>query len=287
MFRILNNSKSGMMAQQEKLDSISNNLANLETTGYKKTDVSFRDMLYESLDRKGYPTSAGANNGAQNNTTAAANGNTQKKVYENGAGVVAGEWYRDTSQGDVTPTGVNTDLGIVGDAYFKVTSPNGNTFYTRDGSFVAENGNITDKNGYKLDIKFDQGYIANDGTSDDVNVKRVKFTSNNFQVDGKGVVYLKDNNDFTKVGTVNLYSAPNDEVLISSGSNLYSERDGQTMSPADESKNEIRQGALEKSNVNIATEMTDMLVTSRAFQLSSKGISTADEMWGMVNNLRK
>lgn len=280
MLRILWNSKSGMAAQQEKLDSISNNIANLNTTAYKKTDVSFRDMVYENLNRKGYPTSAKSNDETnqanQTNDTANNTPNNQNKIYQTGSGIVASEMTRDTSQGDVRETGVNTDLGIQGDGYFKVTAPgdNGNVYYTRDGSFTVQDGNLVDKNGYKLDITIDGGDTA-----------KVAFTSENFQVDEKGDVYLKQDNDSKKVGRVNLYTTASDEAFVSSGDNLYSLRDGVDIKAA--SNYRIKQAALEHSNVDMATEMTDMLVTTRAFQLNSKGISTADEMWGMVNNLRK
>ena len=280
MLRILWNSKSGMTAQQEKLDSISNNIANLNTTAYKKTDVSFRDMVYEKLNRKGYPTSAKSNDDTNqtNQTNDAANNtpNNQNKIYQTGSGIIASEMTRDTSQGDVRETGVNTDLGIQGDGYFKVTAPgdNGNVYYTRDGSFNVQEGNLVDKNGYKLDITFDGGDTA-----------KVAFTSDNFQVDEKGDIYLKQGNDSKKVGRVNLYTTASDESFVSSGGNLYSLRDGADVKASTDYR--IKQGALEHSNVDMATEMTDMLVTTRTFQLNSKGISTADEMWGMVNNLRK
>lgn len=258
MLRILWNSRSGMMAQQEKLDSISNNIANVNTEGYKKVDVSFRDLVYENLERTGYP-----------------NSNDPNYPSQNGTGVRASDWIRDNKQGALNQTGVNTDLAIDGEGFFAVTTPNGSTAYTRNGSFnVDANGDVVDKNGNRLNIQFDANLQPGDN----------KFSSDNFIVGQNGDVSKKIGDSFKHVGKINLYNFIGQNALNSVGQNLYVPSQGAQMYNA--SDFDIHQGFLEASNVDIASEMTDMIVTQRAFEFNAKGLSTADDMWGIANNLR-
>lgn len=263
MLRVLWSSRSAMAAQQEKLDNISNNIANANTEGYKRTDVSFRDLVYETLNRKGYPTTA----------------DNSINSY-NGTGVRAGEWIRDNSQGNLSDTSINTDLAIDGQGYFEVLLPELNEdgtnkrAYTRNGSFnIDSNGNLVDKNGNRLNIAFNADVTAQDKI----------LTKDNFTVDEQGNLYKKNGSNLSKIGKINLYNVTGDNVLKSIGNNLFV-ADGET--PYITQDNSIKQGFLELSNVDISKEMTDMIITQRAFELSSKAMKNADEMWGMANNLR-
>ncbi|MGH4050402.1 MAG: flagellar hook-basal body complex protein [Clostridium sp.] len=265
MLRLLWNSQSSMAAQQEKLDAISNNIANVNTNGYKKLDANFKDLVYETLDRKGYPVSK-AEDG--------------KAILQNGTGVRVGEWTRDSTQGAVTQTSISTDLAIDGSGYFEVTLPDNSKAYTRSGNFLANSGgNIVDENGNNLGIV--------DGQGNDINTVNgpYKFTANNFKVDSSGIVTIKEGNTQTAVGEIKVSNFIGDSSMISVGDNLFAPKSGQVVVQSTDFS--VMQGYLEQSNVDIATEMTDMLITQRAFQLSSTTLKTADEMWQMANNLRK
>jgi flagellar basal-body rod protein FlgG len=268
LLRILWNSKSAMSAEQDKLDNISNNIANVNTEGYKKTNVSFRDLVYENLNRTGYPND---------------------KVSYNGTGVRSGDWSRDNSQGNLSQTDVKTDLAIDGEGYFTVQLPDKNadgtykTAFTRNGSFnVDGEGNIVDKNGDKLVISFNS-----DSATDN------HFTQDSFKVDEQGNVFNTIDGSEKEVGKITLYNVVSGDSLSSIGNNLYTvavqningvqvpvEKPFVVQDPT------IRQGFLELSNVDITKEMTDMIVTQRAFEMNSKAMQTADQMWSMANNLR-
>lgn len=268
MLRILWNSKSAMMAEQDKLDNISNNIANVNTDGYKKTEVSFKDLVYEKLNRTGYPNS---------------------KEGISGTGVRAGDWSRDTSQGNLSQTGQSTDLAIDGQGYFKVQLPDKNadgtfkTAFTRNGSFnVDGEGNIVDKNGNKLDITF------NSNSNEDNH-----FTMDSFKVDNSGRVFNTVGGSSKEVGKINLFDVVSPDSLKSIGQNLYvvdTQNLNGTEVPVEKpymvQDSTIRQGYLELSNVDLTKEMTDMIVAQRAFEMNSRAMKTADEMWSMANNLR-
>ncbi|GAA0746183.1 flagellar hook-basal body complex protein [Clostridium oceanicum] len=262
MLRSLWNSKTGLMAQQQKLDCISNNLANVNTVGYKRSDVNFQDLVYETLKRQGYPTS-----------------NTDP--IQTGTGVKTSGWTKDRTGGSLLNTGNSTDLAIDGKGYFRVTLPNGDKAFTRAGDFIVDGaGDLVDKSGNKLDIN-----LTNQGRQ--LLAQNGGFNQDNFVVSKDGTISLKFKGEgrTMPVGNIDIYNAVGDNAFISSGNNLY------TLNPNANSYIEndfsIEQGFLENSNVDVGKEMTDMILTQRAFQLSSKGITTADEMWSMVNNMRK
>lgn len=260
MLRILWNSTSGMVANQDKLDAISNNLANMQTDGYKRVDVSFKSLMSETLNRTGYPIT--------NNPSRAQDPYT-------GTGVRADSWYRDNSQGVLLDTKNPSDLAIEGNGYYRVTTPDGQYAYTRSGAFIVDvNGTIVDSRGNKLDIQFDQGFSGDN----------VKFTKENLLVDKTGNVFTNQNGETVKVGRIPLFDSIGSNAMLSVGESLYMPVDGAQVHQVENSL--IHQGLLEGSNVDASKEFSDLIMTQRAFQLSSKGIKTADEMWGMVNNLR-
>lgn len=255
MLRTLWTSRSGMIATQEKLDSISNNVVNSGTTGYKRIEVGFKDLLTETLDRNGVPLN--------------------DKSTITGTGSKAGEWYRDTTQGTLLETSVNSNMAIDGEGFFRVIGSNGEVSYTRDGSFnVDSTGRIVDSEGNLLEVQYENGYSADN----------INLTNNNMLVDTSGNLYVKSSDKFTKVGEINLYTAVGDRAFLSKGENLYYPAEGVEVYRSTNA--DIYQGMVEGSNVDIATEFTEMIITQRAFELSSKGITTADEMWQLVNNMR-
>lgn len=255
MLRTIWNAKSAMYANQDKLDSISNNIGNSQTVGYKKLEVGFSDLLTESLYRNGYPV------------------NDEESLT--GTGVKTTQWIRNFSQGSIQETMINTDIAIDGEGLFRLISPNGEYVYTRDGSFKLDSlGRITDGRGNLLDLQFEPGYSR----------ENVEFTYNNLRVDKEGGVYISNNGNITKVGKIPLYNTVGSEGFLSMGESIFVPNEGAEVYTVGGSS--FYQGALEMSNVDMAQEMTEMIITQRAFQLASKGLQTGDEMWGMINNLR-
>lgn len=259
MYRILWNGQSAMNANQVRLDAISNNIANMNTTGYKRVDVNFKDSYKESLERKGYPSEG-------------------KDAYT-GTGVLAGDLQKEHYQGALLRTDITTDFALDGVGMFKIIDSNGNEFYTRDGSFMTDvNGDIVDSAGNKLEIEYTQEYL---------NLKNrgeLSLKGGQFLVDKEGNIEIKHKDKFVKVGKIPLYETTGSDSYISVGQNRFLPAEGATMTRSNNTA--IYQGALEGSNVDIGQEFSEMILTQRAFQLGSKSITTADEMWGMVNNLR-
>ena len=253
MLRMFWNSRSALSAEQNKLDAISNNIANIGTTGYKKVDVSFKDLMSEELDKRGYPFTSDK---------------VKQATLTTGSGVKNGEWLSDNKQGQLTNTGVTTDLAIDGKGYFRVTMPDGTKAYTRDGAFSVDgSGNVLDSKGDKLDITFFGS--------------PVKLSADTLSVDENGYLFDKNN----RIGQIEIYNSVGNNSMNSIGGNLFAPSGEATVYK--ETDYNIKQGFLENSNVDLASEMTDMLVTQRAFELNSKSLKNADEMWNMANNLRR
>lgn len=249
MYTIFNNSKSAMKANQNKMDVISNNIANINTNGYKKVDLQFVDLLSQTLDRQSYPT------------------NSENAIT--GTGVKTTSIVRDNTQGPLRETSIKSDIAIDGEGFYRVIRANGEYAYTRNSSFIIDSsGKIVDNNQNTLDIQFNQGYGYNN-----LNLK-------NMIVNKSGEIYIDD----AKVGQINIYKPVGDNDLISIGDSLFATVQNTQLAIAENSS--IYQGYIELSNVNMQEEMVDMLTTQRAYQLSSKGIKTADDMWGMANNLQ-
>lgn len=259
MYRILWNGQSAMNANQIRLDAISNNIANMSTTGYKRVDVNFKESLKESLERRGYPS--------------------EGKDAFTGTGVIAGPLQKEHYQGVLLRTDITTDFALDGAGMFKIIDSNGSEFYTRDGSFMTDvNGDIVDSAGNKLEVEYTQEYL-NLKNSGEVSLKGGKFL-----VDKEGNIDIKHKEGFVRVGKIPLYETTGSDSYVSVGANRFLPADGAVMRRS--SGTSIYQGALEASNVDVGQEFSDMILTQRAFQLGSKSITTADEMWSMVNNMR-
>lgn len=252
MFYILNNSKSGMIAQQQKLDIISNNMVNVNTHGYKKLEGSFANLFYRDLNVNGVPTS----------------GNDAIL----GSGVKLSSVTRSRTQGNLQSTGLNTDLAIDGDGFFRITNSNGEISYIRSGALNVDIfGRLTDKDGNFIEVTYNEG----------IDPLNTGLTSTNMIVDRNG--NLSTSNGI-EIGKINFYDAVGSNAMISQGDNKYVPiNDGIIMFQVSP---DVYQNHLEMSNVDTAEEMTDMILTQRAYQMASKGVTTADEMWSMLNNLR-
>ncbi|MCH3964203.1 MAG: flagellar basal body rod protein FlgG [Clostridium sp.] len=257
MLRAIWNSTSAMNAQQEKLNSISNNLANVNTTGYKSENVNFQDLMYETLDRRGYPV----------------NQNSDTKLIS-GDGSKTSQWIRNTQEGSLVETGKKTDLAIDGQGFFRVTLANGQAAYERAGDFIVDSaGTLVDQSGNRVNMVLENGARAGELTKD------------NFLVDKEGYVYIQNGDQDVLYGKINVYNVVGDDSMISIGNNLYSPKPGARIYQNNDVS--IQQGFLEQSNVDVGKEMSEMILSQRAFELSAKALSTSDEMWGLINSMKR
>ena len=251
MYNIMNNSISGMSANQGKIDIISNNIANSQTAGYKKLDVGFLDLYTDTLSRQSYP-----HNGDNLIT---------------GTGVKISNATRNLTQGALKETGISTDLAIDGDGYFRVIANDGSYKYTRGGEFSFDvSGKLVDSNGNILDINYNQG----------INPQDLDLSKGDFTINNNGQVFVNKQN----IGSITLYMPQGSNDFTSVGDSLFTLNEGATINTVDNPN--IHQGYVEMSNVSMQAEMTDLIMAQRAFQINSRGVQAIDEMWGMINNLR-
>ncbi len=255
MNNIFSISKSGMNAYQEKLDYIANDLANMSTTGYKSTDIGFKDLLTETLDRKGTPLN--------------------DKTAVNGTGVRTGINYSKNTQGNLLNTGGKTDLAIDGEGYFAIYQGDGTIAYTRDGNLkVDANGTLVDALGNKVYIQY-----AGEASEGEPALK-----ADDLSINQNGEISMKIGEEMVDIGKIPLFTAIGDKSFIPIGNNYFvPTEDAQVTESTDY---DIIQGMLEGSNVNVGEAFTDMILSQRAFQLNSKAISVADDLWGMINSMR-
>lgn len=260
----LRTAATGMYAQQLNIQVISNNIANINTTGFKKNKAEFQDLMYQNI-----PTSTLA----QNNIASPQNSNEALQV---GSGVKASSTQKIFTQGDLQQTNNSLDLAIHGDGFFQVRKADGTYAYTRDGSFkVSGDGRIVTASGYILEPEISltddilQINISRDGTME------VKTSGGNS--------YVLDN--------IQLVRFINPGGLEALGDNLYAETEssGQPIlgTPGMDGFGEIQQGFLEASNVDIVEEMIAMITAQRAYEINSKTVKTVEEMMTMTNNLKR
>ena len=251
MYNIMNNSITGMSANQGKIDIISNNIANSQTVGYKKLDVGFLDLYTDTLSRQSYP-----HNGDNLIT---------------GTGVRISQATRNLTQGALKETGISTDIAIDGEGYFRVIAKDGSYKYTRNGEFNLDaSGKLVDNSGNILDINYNNG----------INLQNLNLSNGELTISNNGQVFLDKQN----IGKIDLYAPQGDKDFTSVGDNLFSLNDGAQVYIVDNPK--LYQGYVEASNVSMETEMTNLIMAQRAFQFNSKAMQSTDEMWGMINNLR-
>lgn len=262
MLRMFWNAKSAMNSMQNKLEMISNNLSNVSTVGYKKVDMGFQELLQESLDRKGYPISRG-----------------RGEKLQVGTGVRDTGLIRNKTQGMLNQTGSKTNFALDGQGLFKVYLQDNTQAYTRSGDFqINIQGKLVDKNGNRVSIIDDNGKeISN----------KLNLNKDNFVVNEKGEIFVtsKDGKSI-KLANIGVYDAIGDEAFKSLGENLYVPS-SENVRIFRSNNYDIHQGYLELSNVRLEEEMSDLIITQRAFQLNSTALRTADEMWGMANNLKR
>ncbi|CAN5542536.1 flagellar basal-body rod protein FlgG [soil metagenome] len=259
--RSLSIASTGMLAQQTNVDVISNNIANMSTTAFKRQRAEFQDLLYQQVSRAG-----------------AASGSDSKLPtgIQIGAGVKTGGVYRIAEQGALSQTDNPYDMAIQGKGYFQITMPSGETGYTRDGSFqLSDQGELVTADGYPVQpgITVPQGAVA-------VTVSKT----------GEVQVTLAGTPAPQTIGQLQLATFVNEAGLEALGGNNFLETaaSGQATiaAPGQPGFGTITQGFIEQSNVNPVSEITALITAQRAYEMNSRVVKTADEMLATTSQLR-
>jgi flagellar basal-body rod protein FlgG len=250
-----------MGAQNLSMDVIANNLANVSTTGYKKSVTSFQDLIYQHVQVPGAPTSD--------------NGTQSPSGIQVGLGVRPAAVTKVFTEGDIVQTSNEYDVAIEGTGFFQVELPDGNTAYTRAGNLNRDgSGRIVTPEGYPI-------------------IPSITIPENARQVtiSETGVVsaILGDDTESTELGNLDLATFVNDAGLLAVGRNLFRDTESSGTAtigtPGSDGYGTLLQGYLEQSNVNLVGEMASMITTQRAFEINSKAVSTSDEMMRTVTNM--
>ncbi len=256
----LYSSATGMQAQQLNLDTIANNLANVNTTGFKKSKIEFQDLLYQQS------RPAGADSGAGNEVPAG---------LQVGAGSRVVSTAKIFTQGTLAQTGERLDVAIQGDGFYEVQRPDGTSAYTRDGSFkINSTGQV----------------VTNDGLPVLSGFQPIPPGATDITISQSGDVSVR-----TATGTtsfkIQLVRFANPTGLESAGGNLFLETAAsgtpELGNPGEQGYGRTVQGFLEGSNVNVVGEMVNMIIAQRAYEINSKAIQTSDTMLQEVNNLKR
>ena len=253
---------TGMLAQQTNVDVIANNIANMNTTAFKRFRPEFQDLLYQNLRRVGAASSDA--------------GTIVPSGVQIGVGVKTASVYRITEQGSLVSTGNTFDLAIQGNGYFQVTLPSGDDAYTRAGSFqLSAEGEIVSADGFTVS----PGITVPSGAVD-ISVNE----------SGEIIVKLDGQVQPQNVGQLELVTFANAAGLEAIGSNLLLETPASgtpsTGTPGSAGFGRIQQGFLETSNVNAVSEITALIAAQRAYEMNSKVISTSDEMMQTTTRMR-
>ena len=260
--RALEIAASGMMAQQMRVEVISNNLANMNTTGYNARRAEFADLHYQQLARPG--------------TISSANGTVLPTGVQLGLGVRPTSVSQLIAQGAPAATGGELDLAIEGDGYLEVTLPDGRAAYTRDGGLkLTGDGLIVTSDGYPV--------------VPDITVPR-EARSLSINAEGEVYAYFNDRIEPEQLGQFTLSGFINPRGLEAIGSNLFLETEASGPSlvstPGVDGLGTFRQGFLEESSVDPVKEVTDLIEAQRGYELNSKVISAADQMLGAMVQIR-
>lgn len=260
--RSLHVAGTGMLAQQTNVEVISNNIANMSTTGYKRRRAEFADLIYQNLRRTGSQSSD--------------NGSVLPSGAQIGLGVKTSAIYRISEQGNLQQTENRFDLAIRGNGYFQIQLPSGEVAYTRDGTFgLAADGTIVTAEGFTVQPGITIPAAARDVTINAAGEVLAK-------IDGQ----LQPQN----VGQVQLAIFPNEGGLEAIGDNMLlatpASGDAQAGAPGQPGFGQLLQGFVETSNVNIVQEITSLITAQRAYEMNSKVITASDEMLSTLSRLR-
>jgi flagellar basal-body rod protein FlgG len=260
--RSLHIAGTGMVAQQTNVEVISNNIANMSTTGYKRRRAEFQDLLYQNLRRVG--------------SQSADTGSVLPSGAQVGLGVKTGAVYRITEQGSLSQTGNRFDIAIRGNGYFQVALPSGETAYTRDGTFSLSPEGV---------VVTADGFVVQPGITIPANATDVTINANGevlAKIDGQ----LQPQN----VGQIQVAIFANEGGLEAIGDNLLLATPGsgqpQQGAPGTPGYGQVMQGFVETSNVNVVQEITNLITAQRAYEMNSRVISASDEMLSTLSRLR-
>jgi flagellar basal-body rod protein FlgG len=261
--RALNTAATGMMAQELNVQVISNNIANMRTTGYKRQRAEFQDLLYEHVRRVGTATSD--------------QGTMVPAGVELGAGVKTVGTPRIMSQGSLLPTSKELDVAVRGEGFFQIQLPDGRTAYTRDGSFELDaQGRIVTA----------QGYLVQPAMTVPNNAKNLTINAQ-----GQVSVVLPGQVNTTNVGQFELSIFVNKAGLQAVGDNLFMETPAsgtpQNGTPGIDGFGDLQQGNLEQANVEAVKEISDLIAAQRAYEMNAKVISATDQMLQASSNMMR
>jgi flagellar basal-body rod protein FlgG len=260
--RALDIAATGMQAQQTNVEVISNNIANISTTGFKRRRTEFQDLIYQNLRRVGSNSSD--------------NGTVVPSGAQIGLGVKTAAIYRITEQGNIEQTGNSLDTAIQGNGYFQITLPSGETAYTRDGTFALSPAG---------EIVTADGYPVVPGITVPTNAVSVSINAS-----GQVQATIAGQTTATTLGQIELATFPNEAGLDAQGDNLFLQSaasgNATTGVPASPGFGTVMQGFVETSNVNIVTEITNLITAQRSYEMNSKVITTSDDMLQTLTNLR-
>ncbi len=253
-----------MYAQQVNIQVISNNIANINTTGFKKSKAEFEDMMYQEVEANPLNSYLPGVNERVNQT------------IQVGTGVKLSSTDKLHSQGDIQPTTNQLDVAIHGEGFFQLRKPDGSVVYTRDGSFrVSADGSLVNSSGYVVDPGF---AIGSDAAG--------------ISISKDGVISVRESDGTTvELGNLELARFINPAGLKALGGNQFQETEASGVpilgTPASTGFGELHQGYLEASNVDIVEEMVAMITAQRSYEINSKSIKTVEEMMSLANNLKR
>jgi flagellar basal-body rod protein FlgG len=261
MIRALHTSATGMAAQESNVNTISNNIANVNTTGFKKARTEFDDLLYETVQEAGAKSSGSSEYNVGLQVGSGAKVSATRKIH---------------SQGSPQMTNNPYDLMINGEGFMGIIAPNGELKYTRDGSFnVDAQGNLVTRAGHKVF----PGIVVPS------NIMKINISES-----GTVEAFTREAVEPIQLGQLPVFTFVNPTGLRSDGGNLFSATSGSGQAiqnvPGENGSGILMQGAIEASNVNVMNEMTDLIKAQRAYEMNSKVMGVADQMLQTVNNVR-
>ncbi len=265
MIRSMYSGISGMVNHQTRMDVVSNNIANINTTGFKAGRTTFKDALYMALDSSG----------------------KEQGSFQVGTGISVSCISNDFSQGDLKPTGRTLDLAISGRGFFGVKDgESGQIKFTRDGTFsVDSEGYLVNSMGMRVELSEESGYPIDSKYINDI------------RIDDKGNIYRFEREDGAEkpprkdIGRIELFSVANVSGLTKVGNNLFMENNttGEVTRLSDDAEGfgTIHSGYLESANINLAKELTNLITTHRGYQANTKVFSTADDVLREIIELKR
>ena len=262
MIRALWTAGTGMNVQQTNLDVIANNIANVNTNGFKRSRADFQDLMYQTLRMQGAKTESG---------------NQVPTGVQIGHGAMLASVQKEFSQGDYQQTQNELDLAIEGNGFIQIDLPSGEKAYTRAGSFKRDaEGRVCTAD----------GYLLNPNITIPQNTTQISI-----QADGTISAQVQGQSAAQQIGKLELATFPNVAGLKAIGKSSFQETDASgtptTGKPGENGVGTVLQGYLEMSNVNIMQEMINLIIGQRAYEVNSKAIQAADEMLQMANNVRR